>query len=1131
MPLSPDRALARELAEIRRRLSSVERGGQLSRSSVRVDGESLPVPDAFAAGVRASVTAAEALDTASDALAKADGSVVAYYGDDADLSSASLGDFWRKDNGDVYTFDGTDWQPVSSPDVRAALDAAARAQAAADGKVTTFYASESLPPTAEGIGDLWFVTDLDNLLRRWDGVAWVNVRDLGIEQAQQTADDAYYDAHHIYSDQIMNGEVTGEKIAEAFVDDLNLSAQQKADLAKAQALLEAAQDAQAKADAARDEAEDYTDAQKDAWLSSAALTAQEKADLAQAAALAEVDKVEDRTLSRGTDLVTNGTGYLGSNYNFPSLTFDPIHAPSGATGSFRGEAGTYATHFTGEPIPVSTGKTYAFSVAARQLGPADSGSLYAIVDPRDSDGLTIRRRNVLFAPGSTTTLAADLTPGDTVMSLTDATNWQNEGTPQTRSAIVWDYVDSSGRVWEPETYSRNILGGDFWPAGGVDYDSGTVTLTEPYSGPTISAGTPLSSGDNSSPYFYLAWTGNNPPADRWETRSAVIGGVLDPATGNASSASGGMGFPAATATVGIGWLLNYRPSGPSDIAVAAVSFSDASAAQATANDAAQAADAASQAAADAVTAAEQKAAQAKADAIAAAAGYTDSLTSNIEATQIADGAITTPKIATDAIVADKVSAGAIGTVALDAEAVTSDKIKAGAIIAGKVAADAILGNNIKAGEINAGHLSADSVTADHLSVGAVEAEAVSAGAIGTEALAAGAVVADKIAAGAIAAGKIAAGAIDGQTITGAVIQTEAAADAGIKLAGNSLDMWFDTGGRFFHASPADGLSMQGNISTRTPGTAGIELKNTPANTTNGGAALGQSVVQLWTAGAGVPAEIFADKIGGYPSLRLVGASVDGTTDLNARPQLALGFDPAGRRQASLQGDRVTLSGGSFGVETLGDFYVGGGVTVTGGIKTSGSGNLELYSSTAGVSVNTESVSLNHHGNYAIWCLEDGAGRGVRSPDIYNRTYSSSANVFITNAGTIGRATSATKYKILPEPLRDVEDSLLDLTPKTWFDKAETNAVADFMTALDNGEATTAEDGSPLYDTGPELRRIPGLIAEDLVDAGLEDFVILGEDGEPEGIMYDRLAAALIPSVRRLRDRVDELEARLAAAGL
>ena len=59
-----------------------------------------------------------------------------------------------------------------------------------------------------------------------------------------------------------------------------------------------------------------------------------------------------------------------------------------------------------------------------------------------------------------------------------------------------------------------------------------------------------------------------------------------------------------------------------------------------------------------------------------------------------------------------------------------------------------------------------------------------------------------------------------------------------------------------------------------------------------------------------------------------------------------------------------------------------------------------------------------------------------------------------------------------------------------------------------------------------LRRIPGVVAEDLDAAGLGMFVVYNEDGSPESVMYDRLGVALVPAVKALRDRVNELEDKI-----
>lgn len=72
-------------------------------------------------------------------------------------------------------------------DLGNAIQAAADAQATADGKITTFVLPSTTPPTAEGIGDFWIVKDQGNNLLRWNGSAWEDIRDQGIPQALQDA--------------------------------------------------------------------------------------------------------------------------------------------------------------------------------------------------------------------------------------------------------------------------------------------------------------------------------------------------------------------------------------------------------------------------------------------------------------------------------------------------------------------------------------------------------------------------------------------------------------------------------------------------------------------------------------------------------------------------------------------------------------------------------------------------------------------------------------------------------------------------------------------------------------------------------------------------------------------------------
>lgn len=159
---------------------------------------------------------------------------------------------------------------------------------------------------------------------------------------------------------------------------------------------------------------------------------------------------------------------------------------------------------------------------------------------------------------------------------------------------------------------------------------------------------------------------------------------------------------------------------------------------------------------------------------------------------------------------------------------------------------------------------------------------------------------------------------------------------------------------------------------------------------------------------------------------------------------------------------------------------------------------------------------------------DGSGPRFYSNAIYNRTYSNAANVYVTSYGTLGRVTSASKYKVnIKEFPADKYEKVLDLIPKTWYDKNAVESYAEVL-ATENGEVDEGDK--------PYITRIPGLIAEDVEAAGLKEFVSYGEADESgkreiEGLMYDRLLTLLIPIVKNLKENVTDIEGRLKNAGI
>ncbi|MER7497129.1 hypothetical protein ABT033_31590 [Streptomyces pharetrae] len=85
--------------------------------------------------------------------------------------------------------------------------------------------------------------------------------------------------------------------------------------------------------------------------------------------------------------------------------------------------------------------------------------------------------------------------------------------------------------------------------------------------------------------------------------------------------------------------------------------------------------------------------------------------------QIADGAITAPKILTGAITTDHLTALAVTAEKIAALAVTADKIAALAVTADKLAANSVTASKILAGSIDATHIKAGAISADRLALG------------------------------------------------------------------------------------------------------------------------------------------------------------------------------------------------------------------------------------------------------------------------------------------------------------------------------------------------------------------------------------------------------------------------------
>lgn len=237
--------------------------------------------------------------------------------------------------------------------------------------------------------------------------------------------------------------------------------------------------------------------------------------------------VTDRyVVSRGTNLVTNGSGLLGNNYNFASFTFDGVNAYWGAGGSFLVTADNVGI-FNDELIPVDPSRTYEF-VAYAQAELAGS-QLYLGIAGYDVDGNLISDGHHTRTPGTDTTLAVALKPGDTTVTLTSSANWYNGAAAGSRYIKIWGYKNSFGYKYPDYTYTRHLVGNNAYPEGGIT--GNVITLTSPWAiaNPDDAVngwpiGTAISNSVSQGTYKYIT-AGNVTVPTTWTRYRGTVSGL------------------------------------------------------------------------------------------------------------------------------------------------------------------------------------------------------------------------------------------------------------------------------------------------------------------------------------------------------------------------------------------------------------------------------------------------------------------------------------------------------------------------------------------------------------------------------------------------------------------------------
>ena len=123
---------------------------------------------------------------------------------------------------------------------------------------------------------------------------------------------------------------------------------------------------------------------------------------------------------------------------------------------------------------------------------------------------------------------------------------------------------------------------------------------------------------------------------------------------------------------------------------------------------------------------------------------------------------------------------------------------------------------------------------------------------------------------------------------------------------------------------------------------------------------------------------------------------------------------------------------------------------------------------------------------------------ILAPGTYTQTTSGAANVNIRSDGLMRLSTSSLRYKNSVEDAQHGLAELLTLRPVTY-----------------KGN----NDGETIFG---------GLIAEEVHDAGLAEFVVYNEDGQPNALAYSNMVSICIKAIQEQQALIEALTARIEA---
>lgn len=452
---------------------------------------------------------------------------------------------------------------------------------------------------------------------------------------------------------------------------------------------------------------------------------------------------------------------------------------------------------------------------------------------------------------------------------------------------------------------------------------------------------------------------------------------------------------------------------------------------------------------------------------------------NLNASNINTGSLNAGLIKVGSMSADRIVGGTLDFKNIAVSNLSAGSIVSGTLDAAKVSVINLNASNIKTGTLDASLIKAGSMSADRISGGTIDFSKVNAGSLS----------ADKITSGTLNAGKVNVINMNANNITSGTIK---GTNLGINL--NSGEVGFQHG-RIHNSTNAVDIDLDNAyISTASKDTRVI---------------LKKGEMQL------VSPEFY--DLSNDPYLRIYNGGTFASS--NFSQAAILGREGVTVAVSGYTGNTVNGAYGSFGDQSFLGLFIGknaDGTPAPVGLSgassyvniNGGEGYGDIVKTKPSINVGIDITYAKNTGPDMIMYGKtiSVAGDWVRIPSAYAHTTSASPNMFVAADGTLYQTTSAARYKAEIERSYSTEygEKLLNVPIATWYDKAEMKRYA-------SGESNIV----PI--------RYFGMIADDLDEAGLDLLVRKSPDGELSGINYDRIAPALIPVIKNLKERIEVLE--------